>query len=134
MNEITPEKLFASICKVKPVYAEVVGRYYAEGVPLPQDIKTVRLQHAKYIHTICEKGFMWLGGPLNDINSPMSLNVFSVESIERATEIQRNDPLYANGFLYDDRYYEWSIHLPVEKASPSHRQRLEETFREAGVA
>ena len=134
MEESTPEKLFVCICKVRPAYSGTVDKFFAEGAPVPPQITSLRRARVLNEQDLIKKGIMWLGGPLSGADCQMSLNVFAVDSIEKAREIQRRDPAYVQGLFYDDQYFEWTIHLPFRKVSPSHREKVEQGFRDAGVS
>jgi hypothetical protein len=134
VKETTPEKLIVCICKVKPAYSGTVDKFFAEGGVVPTDITAVR--HARVLNEqdLIKNGLIWLGGPLSGADYQMSMNVFAVDSIEKARELQRRDPAYVQGLFYDDQYFEWTIHLPFKKVSPSHRAKVEHGFRDAGVS
>jgi hypothetical protein len=134
MEDTTPEKLFVCICKVKPAYSGTVDKFFAQGGTVPPDITTIR--HARVLNEqdLIKNSLIWLGGPLSGSDCQMSMNVFAVDSVEKAKELQRRDPAYIQGLFYDDQYYEWTIHLPFRKVSPSHREKVAQGFRDAGVS
>jgi hypothetical protein len=134
MEETTPEKLFVCICKVKSAYSGTVDKFFAEGGLVPSDIAAIRRARVLNEQDLIQKGLIWLGGPLSGADCQMSLNVFAVDSIEEARTLQRRDPAYVNGLFYDDQYFEWTIHLPFRKVSPSHKAKVEQGFKEAGVS
>jgi hypothetical protein len=35
--------------------------------------------------------------------------------------------------FYEPDYFEWHIHTPLRKASPVHRERLEQLLKQAGI-
>lgn len=134
MEDTTPEKLFVCICKVKPAYSGTVDKFFAQGGTVPPDITTIR--HARVLNEqdLIKNSLIWLGGPLSGSDCQMSMNVFAVDSVEKAKELQRRDPAYIQGLFYDDQYFEWTIHLPFRKVSPSHREKVAQGFRDAGVS
>jgi hypothetical protein len=134
MEDTTPEKLFVCICKVKPAYSGTVDKFFAQGGTVPPDITTIR--HARVLNEqdLIKNSLIWLGGPLSGSDCQMSMNVFAVDSVEKAKDLQRRDPAYIQGLFYDDQYFEWTIHLPFRKVSPSHREKVAQGFRDAGVS
>ena len=133
MEETTPEKLIVCICKVKPAYTGPVDKFFAENGSVPPDITDIRHKRVLNEQDLIKNKLLWLGGPLSGEDCQMSLNVFAVDSVEKAKELQRRDPAYAQGLFYDDQYFEWTIHLPFRKVSPSHREKVAQGFKDAGV-
>lgn len=131
MEEVTPEKLFACICKIHPNYAEKFAKFFEEGAPLPSELQAIRLEHVRYYEDLCKKGILWLAGSWADHSG--GLQIFAVDSIEKAREVQQNDPLLINGIMYDDTYFEWTIHVPYKKVPPALREKIAQTLRECGI-
>ena len=131
MEQVMPEKLFVCTVQINPSLMEGLRKFYAEGTAMPEELKAIRRNHLQYMYDISEKGILWLGGPSADQSA--AFNVFAVDSLEEAKEAQQNDPYYAHGLFYDDKYFEWIIHMPLSKASPVDRERLEESCRELGI-
>ncbi len=131
MSEKTPEKLFVCLSKMRPTLVEALDRFYKEGVPVPADLQAIREQHLRYVYDISKRGIVWAGGPSADLSG--SLNIYAVNSIEEAKKVQQNDPYYKSGLWYDDQYFEWIIHAPVDMIAPVHREKLEASFRALGM-
>jgi uncharacterized protein YciI len=119
MVEPTPAKLFISICKINQEHAEKFAKFFKEGVPLPPDLHAVRLKHVQYYDDLTKRGILWLSGSWTDHSGGMQ--VYAADSLEKAKEIQNNDPLVINGSMYDLIYHEWEVHTIIEKLY----QRLE---------
>jgi uncharacterized protein YciI len=119
MVESTPAKLFVSICKINQEHAEKFAKFFKEGVPLPPDLQAVRLKHVQYYTDLTKRGILLLSGSWTDHSGGMQ--VLSADSLEKAKEIQNNDPLVINRSMYDLTYYEWEVHTIMEKLN----QRLE---------
>jgi uncharacterized protein YciI len=93
MKPKNPEKLFLCLLKTKPVKG-------------PEDmLKAIREKHARYMGDLWQKGIFWAGGPTAD--GSIAIEIYSVDTVEEAQKAQRNAPLYVNGFLYEDKYFEW---------------------------
>jgi uncharacterized protein YciI len=131
MEGATPEKLFVCIFKIKSSLTERLDKFYAEGVPLPADLQSIRLMHLQYVYDISKRGILWLGGPTAEWTA--SINIFAVDSLEQARGAQQNDPYYVHGLFYDDIYFEWIIHAPLSKVAPAHRERLLKSYRDLGI-
>ncbi|GEM_PF-4742038 len=116
MEEKAPERLFACFCKRNPS---------------PSNIDPARNEHLRYVYDLGEKGITWAAGPLGGHQG--TLSIYKVNTEEEARKAKRNDPYYLNGMFYDDRYYEWFIHAPLNLASPAHKSMLEESLRKAGL-
>ena len=131
MEQITPAKLFVCICQHSPYLVESSNNYYGEGVPVPAELQAIRQEHIRYMYDISKSGILWLGGPSADYTH--TINVFAVDSLEKAREAQQNDPYYVQGLIHNDRYLEWVIHMPLGKASPADREKIERNCRELGI-
>lgn len=95
-----PDKLF--LCMMKTKYAEKGGKELAESV---YD------EHTRYMSDLWEKGIFWAGGPT--VDGDPAIEIYSVDSVEEAMKAQRNAPIYLNGYVYDDKYWEWHpMHWP----------------------
>ena len=117
----TPEKLFVCIFRVKAYYYKNVDRLNAKGIPLPPKLKAIRERRVQFTGELMEKGVLWMGGPA--VDAPLSMNIFAVDSIEEAIKLQRNDPCFAEGLFYNDKYFEWELHVAFTKVSARLRER-----------
>jgi uncharacterized protein YciI len=63
-------------------------------------------EHTRYMSSLWRRGIFWAGGPL--ANGAMALEIYSVDSVEDAMQAQRNAPHFKSGFLYEDKYFEWT--------------------------
>jgi uncharacterized protein YciI len=121
MEEIMPKKLFVCICKTNQQPAEIFSKYFNEGVPIPSELQETRSKHVRYYEDLASKGILWLAGSWADHTGGMQ--IFAVDSLEEAQQIQRNDPFFVNGTMYDDEYYEWQIHTPFNKVALGLREK-----------
>jgi uncharacterized protein YciI len=131
MERTTPEKLFVCISKMRPTLAEALDKFYTEGTPVPADLQAIREKHLHYVYDLGERGIVWLGGPSADLMT--GLNIYAVDSVEEARKAQQNDPYYANELWYDDEYFEWIVHAPLDMVAPIHKERLENSYRALGI-
>ncbi len=131
MESTTPEKLFVCLYKIAPSLTEAIGKFYTEGTPLPAELQAVRENHLRYQYDMSIKDMMWAGGPAAD--PTRGLNIFAVDSLEEARKAQQNDPYSVHGLFYDDEYFEWTVHMPLGKTAPAHRERLEASLRSLGI-
>ena len=76
-------------------------------------------------------GYDWESGPSSD--ALYDLTVFSVGSMEMAKLLRENDPFTQNGLFYDPEYFEWVIHYPFKKVSPTRKERVRQLLNQAGV-
>lgn len=76
-------------------------------------------------------GYDWEAGPSSD--SLYDLTIFSVGSMQMAQLLRENDPFTQNGLFYDPAYFEWYIHLPLRRASPTRVETLKQLLKQAGV-
>jgi uncharacterized protein YciI len=131
MAEIIPEKLFVCICKTNQHHAEIFSRYFDNGVPIPSELQEVRSKHVKYYEDLAAKGILWLAGSWADHTGGMQ--IFAVGSMDEARKVQREDPFFINGTMYDDMYYEWQIHTPYEKVPANFKEKITQTLKECGM-
>ncbi len=132
MEEKAPERLFACLCKRNPANIEGSVKAYTKNMSLPSEIDPVRNEHLRYSYDLGERGITWAAGPFGGFQG--TLSIYAVNTEEEARKAKQNDPYYINRMFYDDRYYEWFIHAPLNLASPAHRSMLEESLRKAGMA
>ena len=76
-------------------------------------------------------GFDWEGGPSADWR--YELSILSVTSMQMAQLVRENDPFAQYEFFYDSTYFEWYIHMPLRKASPTHKETLKRFLSGAGI-
>jgi hypothetical protein len=117
-----PKKLIVCIFKVKSYYSKNVARLMNEYKPLPPKLKAIRDKRVEYTRDVMSKKVLWMGGPA--IELPLSINVFTVDSVEEARKIQRKDPCFACGLFYDDKYFEWDLHVAFADVSPGLKARF----------
>jgi uncharacterized protein YciI len=96
MERVSPKILF--VCLLKTRHGDA---YYEEIKKSLGESK----EHARYMTDLWQRGIFWAGGPTADPKT--SIEIYSVDSLEEAIEAQRNAPLYAKGYLYEDTYLEW---------------------------
>jgi hypothetical protein len=128
VDVLTPLKLFVCLSKMNN---EVVQPPSGDL----RKISMVTLQHFYYVSGAGGAGLMgyiWLGGTSSDFSQDLS--ILSVNSLEMAKMVKENDSLCRYGICQDLRYFEWYIHIPFSKASPSHQRKLRDLLRGAGIA
>jgi uncharacterized protein YciI len=113
---VTPPKLFVSLAKADAARIKQIENDDKARRPIPSFL----VQHA--FNRLGPGGTTMLGydwecGPSAD--SLFDLTIFSVGSIEMARQLRENDPFTQQGLFYDPDYFEWFIHTPIRKASPS---------------
>lgn len=113
-----PDRLFFCFSRMKPL--------------LKGSGELVREHFLYQFGYLCKEGLIWAGGPLDDYDA--CLQIFSVNSIEEAKRAVQEDPFYINGIFYDNEFYEWFIHSPLDKASPAHKHGLEQSLIKMGIA
>ena len=137
----TPPKLFASLAKINPEYIEKINQAVVEYIEKSnQDVEASRPVPAFFTHHVFNRdgpsgttqmGYDWESGP--SVDWRYDLSTFSVNSIEMARLIRENDAFVQHGVFYDCTYFEWCIHMPFRKASPTHKEALKRFLRGAGV-
>ncbi len=127
----TPPRLFVCLSKQTEVHRQRLVQEYDNGIRLTDQQESWRYEHLRYVYELGEKGIMWAGGPSADYTK--SVSIFAVSSFEEAKKAKQNDPYYIRGLYSDDKYYEWNIHMPLDRASPGHRERLEKDLKRLGV-
>ncbi len=130
VENVTPRKLIVSLCKADAGRIRQIEENDKAGKPIPSFL----VQHA--FNRLgpggtTAMGYDWESGPSAD--SMYDLTVFSVGSIDMARLLRENDPFTQHGLFYEPDYFEWHIHTPLRKASPVHRERLEQLLKQAGV-
>jgi uncharacterized protein YciI len=131
MERATPGKLFVCEYKFAPSLRQALGRFYADGIPVPADIQAIREPHLRYVYDLAAKGILWAGGPFSDWTG--GINVYAVDSLEEAKKAQENEPYHANGLFYDAKYAEWTLHIPLSMVAPVHKEKLEQAYRDLGL-
>jgi uncharacterized protein YciI len=131
MEERTPKKLYVCICKINQQHARMFAKYFADGTPLPQKLHDARLKHVQYYEDLSRSGVLWLAGSWTDHSGGMQ--IYAVDSLEKAKEVQNNDPLYVIGSMYDATYYEWEIHVPYRKVAPELKEMIANSLRACGI-
>ena len=130
VENVTPRKLIVSLCKADAARIRQIEENDKAGNPIPSFL----VQHA--FNRLgpggtTSMGYDWESGPSAD--SLYDLTVFSVGSVEMARLLRENDPFTQHGLFYDPDYFEWHIHTPFRKASPVHREILQQLLEQSGV-
>ena len=130
VENVTPRTLIVSLCKANASRIKQIEENDKAGKPIPSFL----VQHA--FNRLgpggtTAMGYDWESGPSAD--SLYDLTVFSVGSIDMARLLRENDPFTQHGLFYDPDYFEWHIHTPLRKASPVHREMLEQLLKQAGI-
>jgi len=130
VRNVTPLKLIASLAKANAGEIKKIEEADKGGQPIPSFL----VQHA--FNRLgpggtTAMGYDWESGPSGD--SLYDLTVFSVGSIEMAKLLRENDPFTQNGLFYDPEYFEWYIHYPFKKASPTRKERIGQLLKQAGA-
>jgi len=130
VENVTPRTLIVSLCKANAGRIKQIEENDKAGKPIPSFL----VQHA--FNRLgpggtTAMGYDWESGPSAD--SLYDLTVFSVGSIDMARLLRENDPFTQHGLFYDPDYFEWHIHSPLRKASPVHREMLEQLLKQAGI-
>ena len=130
VENVTPRKLIVSLCKANAGRIKQIEENDKAGKPIPSFL----VQHA--FNRLgpggtTAMGYDWESGPSAD--SLYDLTVFSVGSVDMARLLRENDPFTQHGLFYEPDYFEWHIHTPLRKASPVHRERLEQLLKQAGI-
>lgn len=103
-----PNKLF--VCLLKTGSPEELKRI-AESIGDGQ---------SRYMTDLYKKGIFWAGGPTV---GGVSIEIYSVDTVEEAMKAQRNAPLYLRGYLHDEQYLEWhpnhwpTVHPEIDLAT-----------------
>ena len=124
---VTPQKLFVSLAKADAARIRQIENDDKARKPIPSFL----VQHA--FNRLgpggtTMMGYDWESGPSAD--SLYDLTIFSVGSIEMARQLRENDPFTHHGLFYDPDYFEWFIHTPFRKTSPSRRAILKRLLGE----
>jgi uncharacterized protein YciI len=130
VENVTPRKLIASLAKADASRIKEIEEKDKSGRPIPSFL----VQHA--FNRLgpggtTAMGYDWEAGPSAD--ALYDLAVFSVGSIEMARLLRENDPFTQHCLFYDPDYFEWYIHAPFRKASPSRRDALILLLDDAGA-
>lgn len=130
VENATPRKLIVSLAKANASRIKEIE----ENDEADRTIPSFLVQHA--FNRLgpggtTAMGYDWEAGPSAD--ALYDLTVFSVGSIEMARLLRENDPFTQHGLFYDPDYFEWFIHTPFRKASPTRRDALKQLLDDAGV-
>jgi uncharacterized protein YciI len=130
VENVTPRKLIVSLAKADASRIKEIEENDKAGRPIPSFL----VQHA--FNRLgpggtTAMGYDWEAGPSAD--ALYDLTVFSVGSLEMARLLRENDPFTQHGLFYDPDYFEWFIHTPFRKASPTRRDALKQLLDDAGV-
>jgi uncharacterized protein YciI len=125
---VTPLKLFVSLARADAARIKQIEDNDKARRPVPSFL----VQHA--FNRLgpggtTMMGYDWESGPSAD--SLYDLTIFSVGSIEMARQLRENDPFTQQGLFYAPDYFEWFIHTPFRKASPSRRAALKRLLEES---
>lgn len=131
MEPPIPKKLFVCVDKTAPSLTEAASKLFTEGTPFPAELNNIRESHLRYVYDLGKNGIIWAGGPSADFTA--GLSIFAVDSLEEAKKAQQHDPFYAHGLHYDDKYFEWTIHTPLSKVAPEHRERMKDSYGGLGI-
>lgn len=127
----TPAKLFVCLSKNTSAQTDRLTKAYGKGLTLSPEAEALRREHLCYVYDLGERGILWAGGPSGDAS--VNLSIYAVNSVEEAKKAKQNDPYYVKGMQCGDEYYEWSIHMPFDRASPGHRDKLKQDLARLGV-
>ncbi len=127
---ITPPKLIVSFARANPERIKKIENDQKSGKPAPSFL----FQHA--FNRLgpggtTAMGYDWEVGPSSD--ALYDLTIMSVGSMEMAQLLRENDPFTQHGLFYDPGYFEWQIHMPLRKASPTRTETLKKFLARAGV-
>jgi uncharacterized protein YciI len=127
---VTPLKLIVSLAKADAARIRQIEKNDKEGKPIPSFL----VQHA--FNRLgpggtTAMGYDWECGPSAD--SLYDLTIFSVGSLDMARQLRESDPFTQNGLFYDPDYFEWFIHEPLRKASPTRREALRRLLQQSGI-
>jgi uncharacterized protein YciI len=130
VENVTPRKLIVSLAKANASRIKEIEENDKAGRPIPSFL----VQHA--FNRLgpggtTAMGYDWEAGP--SVDALYDLTVFSVGSLEMARLLRENDPFTQQGLFYDPDYFEWFIHTPFRKASPTRRDALKQLLDDAGV-
>lgn len=130
VENVTPLKLIVSLVKANATRIKEIEENDKAGRPIPSFL----VQHA--FNRLgpggtTAMGYDWESGPSSD--ALYDLTVFSVGSMEMAKLLRENDPFTQNGLFYDPEYFEWFIHYPFKKVSPTRKERVGQLLNQAGA-
>jgi uncharacterized protein YciI len=130
VRNVTPLKLIVSLAKANAGEIKKIEEADKAGEPIPSFL----VQHA--FNRLgpggtTAMGYDWESGPSSD--ALYDLTVFSVGSIEMARLLRENDPFTLNGLFYEPDYFEWYIHFPFKKVSPTRKEIMWQLLKEVGV-
>jgi len=128
---VTPARLFVSLARADAARIKQIETDEKAGKPVPSFLA----QHA--FNRLgpggsTRMGYEWESGPSAD--ACYDLAIYSVGSLEMARLLRENDPFTQYGLFYEPDYFEWFIHAPSRKASPGHRQALQQLLEQTGVS
>jgi hypothetical protein len=131
VENVTPLKLIASLAKANASRIKEIEENDKAGRPIPSFL----VQHA--FNRLgpggtTAMGYDWESGPSSD--ALYDLTVFSVGSMEMAKLLRENDPFTQNGLFYEPDYFEWYIHHPFKKVSPTRKERVGQLLNQSGAA
>ncbi len=126
----TPLKLIVTFCKANAEKIKKIEHDQQSGNPA-----SVFLNQHAFMRLgpggTTTVGYDWESGPSSD--SLYDITILSVASMEMAQLLRENDPFTQNGLFYDLSYFEWYIHFPLRKVSPSQKETLKQLLKRAGV-
>ena len=130
VRNVTPLKLIVSLAKANAGEIKKIEEADKAGQPIPSFL----VQHA--FNRLgpggtTSMGYDWESGPSSD--ALYDLTVFSVGSIEMARLLRENDPFTLNGLFYEPEYFEWYIHFPFRKVSPTRKKIVQRLLKEVGI-
>jgi uncharacterized protein YciI len=130
VRNVTPLKLIVSLAKANAGEIKKIEEADKAGELIPSFL----VQHA--FNRLgpggtTAMGYDWESGPSSD--AFYDLTVFSVGSIEMARLLRENDPFTLNGLFYEPDYFEWYIHFPLRKVSPTRKEIVQQLLKKIGV-
>lgn len=127
----TPAKLFACFYKGTPRRRELMAKTFGGAGALSPEEKAIRMKHLRYGYDLGEKGITWGSGPFVDGSG--GLSIYGVNSVEEARKIKENDPYYHAGNWTGLEYFQWFIHMPLDRAVPERKEKLRQSLVHFGI-
>jgi len=119
---MSPQKLFVCICKFDPKIKPKLVALFERGEPLPPDLTAIREKHVRHQHELNNSGLIWASGPATDYS--VNMQIFQVASLEEAKRCVHEDAYYKAGVFHSDIWFEWTIRMPLDMATPEVKQSM----------
>ena len=113
VTEPVPDPLFACSARVRQDVAAALHARFAAGTELSGDLLARYRAHLAYCHGLGEK--FYEAGPSADFTE--ILFIYRAGSLEEARQLMAGDPFHADGTLFDEWFFEWTIHVPLYKSN-----------------